>query len=148
MGCGNCRKYHKGEGSWAITNCLDFSEDKQQSIIVKLQTENERLKGLLGVAICPNAINGCKDGILINPYGEPGPCQWCGMTNQALTTPLRGPDSGASGLDEEKGMKNKKDKEVQTAVKKVILAAIELTKVAEQRQDELEAKKPKEHREQ
>lgn len=39
-------------------------------------------------------------------------------------------------------MKNsKKDKEVQVAVKKVILAAMELTKVSEQRQAELAAKK-------
>ena len=47
-------------------------------------TENETLKELLGVAICPNAMNGCKDGILINPYGEQEPCQWCVITKQAL----------------------------------------------------------------
>ncbi len=42
------------------------------------------LKGLLGTAICPNAMNGCKDGTLVNPYGEEEKCQWCEMTKQAL----------------------------------------------------------------
>ena len=44
----------------------------------------KKLQGLLGVAICPNAMNGCKDGILINPNGEEELCQWCDMTKQAL----------------------------------------------------------------
>lgn len=49
-----------------------------------LQAENKTLKELLRIAICPNAVNGCKDGILINPYGEPEQCKWCDITKQAL----------------------------------------------------------------
>ncbi len=49
-----------------------------------LQIENKTLKGLLEVAICPNATIGCKDGVLINPYGEQESCQWCVMTKQTL----------------------------------------------------------------
>ena len=49
-----------------------------------LEEENKVLKELLGVAICPNAMNGCKDGILINPYGEQEQCYWCKWTKQAL----------------------------------------------------------------
>ena len=55
--------------------------------IKQLQADKKELKGLLEVAICPNAMNGCKDGILINPYGEQEPCQWCEMTKQALKEP-------------------------------------------------------------
>ena len=58
--------------------------DLHDTIVATYKAETKHLKGLLGVVICPNATNGCKNGILINPNGEPEPCQWCGMTKQAL----------------------------------------------------------------
>ena len=67
-----------------IDVCGIFGDDITKCDYEQLKSENEKLKGLLGVAICPNAVNGCQGGTLINPYGELGPCQWCGMTAQAL----------------------------------------------------------------
>ena len=53
-------------------------------LLEQIQAENKILKELLDVAICPNAMNGCKDGTLINPYGETEQCQWCNMTKRAI----------------------------------------------------------------
>lgn len=51
---------------------------------VDLEIEIKRLKGLLEVAICPNVMNGCQNGIMPNPYGEMERCQWCYEKKQAL----------------------------------------------------------------
>ena len=61
---------------------VEFSRLEER--ITELEIEVKGLKGLLGVAICPNAMNGCRAGIIPNPNGEPEPCQWCVMKNQIL----------------------------------------------------------------
>ena len=56
----------------------------QNNHYITILNEIERLRGLLGVAICPNVMNGCKDGVLKSPDGDQFPCQWCDMTKEAL----------------------------------------------------------------
>jgi len=66
---------------------IDLYKKKTEKLGVKngeLLIEIKGLKGLLGVAICPNAVNGCKDGVYYNARAESEQCQWCSMTKQAL----------------------------------------------------------------
>lgn len=49
-----------------------------------LEAENKKLQGLVKAAICPNVMNGCKDGVMPNPYGDIEQCQWCDEREQAL----------------------------------------------------------------
>ena len=66
----------------------EFQEAKDK--IEQLQAENKQLKNLLKTAICPNAMNGCRDGRMPNPYGEIEQCQWCYERDQALTAGTKG----------------------------------------------------------
>lgn len=53
-------------------------------VITKLIAENAKLKGLVKAALCPNVVNGCKDGIMPNLYGGMERCQWCDEIKQVL----------------------------------------------------------------
>ena len=75
-----------------ISNEIDSLSIQSQSRFndwLLARAEIKQLIGLLGVAICPNAMNGCQAGIIpADPYNpnksEPERCQWCAMTKQAL----------------------------------------------------------------
>jgi hypothetical protein len=78
-------------GSWVCPPLICMSclagenlESKLRKLNGDLTAENKRLRGLVKAAICPNALNGCKDGAMYDPYGQVVQCQWCDEVRQTL----------------------------------------------------------------
>jgi len=62
----------------------DTKHRRMNKRILELESQNAKLKKVVGAAICPNAMYGCKDGTLYNAYGEDEQCDWCDHVKQAL----------------------------------------------------------------